>query len=370
METKRWVLHIEGERHNVIARWEYDSGAGEVWDNGKLVDSWKSLAIFSPSRRFLLGEKDAVLKCFDPRSDKWDLYLAGELVAGELVGEDDADSEGTTPEQGTKRWVVSTHGEQHEVVLDNWESWDGAGELWVDHQLVDSWKFNFGPRSFRIGETDAVLHWEDNRCKLYVAGELIREELVTRREIGDIDFCAILKVWGTNAQMAAFGIRPERQIEGTRPFGFWWSKESLGLIDIAMGPVHWVNLRKLTATSGGPHGDYTSERYYTDYGVHDLRVTDFPKVWISLVQVNIFPLIGPVRKVIWKGQDFGLGIIDRLNADRSLKNPIMGSPDLQIWAEPKHGCWIISTKGRRAPTRTLWSCYQSIANHLLTWCLP
>ena len=100
-----------------------------------------------------------------------------------MITERVATSEGTTSDKGTKRWAVSIEGEDHKVILYNQETWDGAGELWVDGKLVDSWKSNLrhSPHSFRIGETDAVLNWQDKRCKLYVAGEFTRGELVSER---------------------------------------------------------------------------------------------------------------------------------------------------------------------------------------------
>ena len=184
MKTKHWVLDILGKRHNVIARWELYGGAGEVWDNGKLVDYWNSLSIISMSRKFLIGRMDAVLKWSGFSSGECDLYVAGERYSGEFLDEDEASEDRAMPGKGRKRWVVSTNGEQHEVVLHNRESWDGAGELSVDNHLVDSWKSNWGhsPRSFRIGGTDAVFQWQDKRCRLHVAGEYIPGEMVVNGE--------------------------------------------------------------------------------------------------------------------------------------------------------------------------------------------
>ena len=97
-----------------------------------------------------------------------------------MITERVATSEGITSFKGTKLWAVSIEEEDHKVVLHNRETWDGAGELWVDGKLVDSWKSNLrhSPRGFKIGKTDAVLNWQDRRCKLYVAGEFVHGEQV------------------------------------------------------------------------------------------------------------------------------------------------------------------------------------------------
>jgi len=58
--------------------------------------------------------------------------------------------------------------------------------------------------------------------------------------------------------------------------------------------------------------------------------------------------------------------MSHLSSDIELKHPIMTSGcDVQIRAHGGYSCWIISTSPAIAPSGELWSCYQSIAQHLL-----
>jgi len=81
--------------------------------------------------------------------------------------------------------------------------------------------------------------------------------------------------------------------------------------------------------------------------------------------VKSFPLVGQVVDLRWKGEDFGLGIIGRLNGDVSIKHAVMRSDDVGIYAHGDRRCWIISREFGGVPLRRLWSCYQAIARHLL-----
>lgn len=168
------------------------------------------------------------------------------------------------------------------------------------------------------------------------------------------DICAGLQALGIDAQMAARG-RPEENIET----GFY--TQSLGMIDIAEGPIRWVNVRKRQ-----PRGPDASVAYYTDYGIHDSRLEpDSPRPRIESVRIKTSPLVGQVVDLRWRGEDFGLGIMGRLNSDVSIKGPIMRSRDVTIQAYSDHKCWTISTETRDRPSGELWSCYHTMAQHLL-----
>ena len=105
---------------------------------------------------------------------------------------------------------------------------------------------------------------------------------------------------------------------------------------------------------------------YINYGVPDLKVAlGFPRVKIKSVRVTDFPLFGKIVDMRWEGNDFGLGVIESLNGEIPLKRPIMETHDVEIRAYPEHGCWVLFTKPKKAPSRELWDCYQAIAQHLL-----
>jgi len=177
-------------------------------------------------------------------------------------------------------------------------------------------------------------------------GKLKEGMLADRR--GDI--CAGLQSLGVDAQLAAGG-RTEEKIG--------CPGDSLGIIDIPEGSIRWINIwGMVTANNLIIH--------YTDYGVPDLRLeSNSPGLKICSVRVKTFPLIGKVVDLHWKGKDFGMGIIGRLNSDISIKHPIMRSRNVEISAHGDHRCWIMSTRTDKVVSEELWNCYQAIARHLL-----
>ena len=66
----------------------------------------------------------------------------------------------------------------------------------------------------------------------------------------------------------------------------------LGAIDIAEGPIRWVNVRK--EQKGGPQIGYRTI-HYTDYGVPDQRILGSRSVWIKSIRLKTFPLFGKVQ---------------------------------------------------------------------------
>jgi hypothetical protein len=135
---------------------------------------------------------------------------------------------------------------------------------------------------------------------------------------------------------------------------------SLGLIDIRKGPIRWINVRKVVRHHGRMFD------YFFDYGVPDPRLGPYlQKPRIRSVRTKDFPLVGRVIDLHWKGRDFGVGIISRLNSDFKLKQPIMRGQDVEIRAHGDSRCWIISTETRDPPSQELWNCYQAIAQHFL-----
>ena len=106
----------------------------------------------------------------------------------------------------------------------------------------------------------------------------------------------------------------------------------------------------------------------------------YPSVHIEPIQMHKFPLFWKVIGINWEGEDFGLGILSRLNSDVSLAQSIIASSNffdtngLKIRAYPKQGCYILSVPMSSAPftermvpvpSNRLWNCYQTIAGHLL-----
>jgi len=182
-----------------------------------------------------------------------------------------------------------------------------------------------------------------------------------------------LRSLGIDAQIAERG-RAEENIECGE------NSKSLGMIDIPEGPIRWVNVIKRTV--------HQEDTYYIKYGVGDARLhpgyvsrqpgewepllvrpgpylRDLPEARIKSVRTKTFPVVGRVIDLHWKGKDFGLGIIDRLNSDMSIRHVIMSSGDVEVSAHRRHECWVISEKTDSAPSLKIWNCYQRIAQYLL-----
>ncbi len=186
----------------------------------------------------------------------------------------------------------------------------------------------------------------------YIATPL--RSILTRMSERD-KLCAHLRILGIQAQISERG-RPEEKIA---PWG-----KSLGIIDTQDALIHWVNISK-------DNDPDNKALWYIEYGVPDSRITaGFPKVAIRTKRIKRVPILGKVIDLKWKGKDFGLGLIEGLSHDVSLKEQIMVAHDLDIDAYPEHSCWILTVEDVRAPTKLAWDCYRSIASHLLRTPLP
>ena len=180
--------------------------------------------------------------------------------------------------------------------------------------------------------------------------ENLNEDFVMSKD----NLCTALQNLGIDAQIAPLG-RKEEKITSRRG-------DSLGVIDIPIGPIRWITLKKKVVMLRGDPAIFWS----IEYGIPDGRIKPgSPRVRIHTVRVKSVPLFGKVIDLRWKGRDFGLGVIERLGEDVMLKKPIMDTYDLGIEAYPRDGCWIIMVREETAPSRELWDSYNSIADHLL-----
>jgi len=195
----------------------------------------------------------------------------------------------------------------------------------------------------------------------------LRELVSSKPDRTREELCAVLQSYGVEVQLAVRK-RPEEKIGSGRwrnigpvPFLAATQGISLGVIDVTTGLIRWVNVLEYQWE------DSPTDHWYL-YAVPDCRIhAEFPKVRLKLAVMRkswYRETIG----VNWKGEDYGLGIIERLSK-LSITNVIIDShrqgidADLEIDAEPKHGYWLMWTK--TVPTRELWDCYQSIAVELL-----
>ena len=162
--------------------------------------------------------------------------------------------------------------------------------------------------------------------------------------------CAGMQAMGVDARMAERGRLEEKTGEG-----------SLGVLDIAQGPIRWINVRE--EGSGEDHG------YITEYGVPDQR--HLPQLQIRSIRVKTFPVIGRVVDVRWEGTDGDLDILQRLSNDQAIKHSIMVTKD-EVTVVTRHdrGCWLVVRKTAATPSPEQWRCYQGIAERLLATLLP
>ena len=197
-----------------------------------------------------------------------------------------------------------------------------------------------------------------------VAGEPDR----TREEV-----CTLLQSYGVGVRLAERR-RWEEKIGGKRgrwilhPFSLTWVSrgDSIGIVIVDAEPILWINVLKYQFE------DSPTDYWYL-YGIPDYRLyPGSPSVHLKSALIRK-SWLGEVIGVKWKGEDYGLGIIERLSK-LSITNVILDShwqginADLEINAEPKHSCWLMWTK--TIPTQELWDCYQSIAGELLEIPLP
>lgn len=182
------------------------------------------------------------------------------------------------------------------------------------------------------------------------------------------EFCAGLQQrLGIDAALAPRG-RREEQVKRAR------RARSLGLIGIPTGQIRWVNVQEFSDLG-------VIDTYYcATYGVPDPQMTaTFPNVHIRSVRVRNTRLFGDVVRVDWRGDDFGLGVIDRL-AEHQWEELMRSAVDLEISAHPEYGCWALSPLGRwrrneamkdhgiwgGLPSLPWWNCYQAIGQVLLS----
>jgi len=166
------------------------------------------------------------------------------------------------------------------------------------------------------------------------------------------DFTTGLGTLGIDAELSE-SRQSERDI-GTGLFGM---NPSLGLINIAKGPIRWINLRVVIEGLGPYPSDGLNLYYsfYMDYGIRYDTGAKLPNASIFSVRKKCFPIFGAVVAIRWKSFGFGKKIADRLNADPSIKSPTIWDDDFEITSYPAHESWILSAissaKEWRVPSR-------------------
>ena len=183
--------------------------------------------------------------------------------------------------------------------------------------------------------------------------------------------CTGLSNFGINATIANRDRWEEEGCEG-----------SLGLIDIAGGPIRWVNMFQVT--TGGDN--YVS---YTKYIVPDPRVSVLIEEDLAgkasrfrpsrdydiYFEENGVPMVARTVRIVlrkrlfqdfsWTGEDQGLGIIERLSGELFIGVRLHSLRGLTITSDALNERWRLSTKTREVPSQEIWNYYDAIARHLL-----
>jgi len=163
------------------------------------------------------------------------------------------------------------------------------------------------------------------------------------------EICADLRRWG---------------IEGEASLNARWEppagQHSFGVVTVRQGPVEWVNRSTVINEEGeGPT--------YLNFGIPDSRLShQLAEFNVKSFEVRKSPLVGRVINFSWKGNDLGLGIVERLLGDEEVNSSMLPGVGYRgdVYIRATEGAWTISTLERRIEPK-LWTCFQSIARQLL-----
>ena len=160
---------------------------------------------------------------------------------------------------------------------------------------------------------------------------------------------------GVNAILAERG-RVEENIENS------WYQRSLGVIDVPEGLVKWINILKKDGSRDGP------PRWWIILGVPDERpIPNHQAVSIKTIRKKTFPIFGKIIDVIWKGNDYGTGLVEVLSDDEATKALAkkIGNLTIHSYSKEFQG-WTFQVDRRFHPTKQNWETIQKIADYILT----
>ncbi len=162
-----------------------------------------------------------------------------------------------------------------------------------------------------------------------------------------------LQAIGVGAEMAERG--RDEEAYGKRLF-----TRSLGVIDIADGPISWVNVVKQDGSDRSP------PQWWFIFGIPDAR--KMPKggtIKLTTLRKKSFPIFGEVLDVSWRGKDRGTGLIDMLSEDATVDDLVKRVRDmtLQNRTHPFQG-WTLQTGKNFSFSQEDWDALQTIAYYV------
>jgi hypothetical protein len=150
--------------------------------------------------------------------------------------------------------------------------------------------------------------------------------------------------------------RVEEKVENS------WHQRSLGIIDIPEGLVKWINILKRDRNKNSP------PRWWVIFGIPDERpVPDHKAVDIKTIREKTFPIFGKVVDVVWKGTDFGTGLIETLSSDEAVKNLAIDIGNLTLHSYTKEfKGWTLQVDRRIKLTNEDWIAIQKTTEYILS----
>lgn len=167
------------------------------------------------------------------------------------------------------------------------------------------------------------------------------------------DLAAALNALGVGAEIAERGRDEER-------VGASWA-QSLGVIDIAEGPVRWVNVVRQSSQYGS--------RWWLVYGApeasDDLRGRR-KEIKLNTLRRKSFPLIGRVTNITWTDNGNAGRLRTALSNDRAVKAFVRKNGDVEIRNDDDHfRGWTLRIGKRTKPSKQDWEGIRAMAEHLL-----
>ena len=145
---------------------------------------------------------------------------------------------------------------------------------------------------------------------------------------------------------------------------FWIFKRSLGVIDIADGPIRWINYLKRDRSNNNPQ-----PRWWVVFGIPDERpISGTLKIKMKTIRKKTFPLFGKVTDVTWRGNDQSTGLLSVLSDDEDVDrlSAEFGDLHIQSYSEKSFAGWTVMV-GKRIRKLTIeqWDGFIKISDHLL-----
>ena len=167
----------------------------------------------------------------------------------------------------------------------------------------------------------------------------------------------LITSWGNEAN--PIEICDQYKYEVERKLETSWITKSIGFVEIIEGPIKWANITYRRRS------DRTPPQCKLILGIPDNTVpVQHDKVDLRPKRKRTFPLFGKVIDVEWKGNDFGLGLLNKYSDDSFISATIAKIGKVQsIETHPSiYQGWTIDL---RHINEDLWQLSQKIAQYNL-----